>query len=79
MLKWKEFYQKTELENPSIILKKFFEMKLDNTTLKRVIDLGCGSGNDTIYLLKKNYFVTAIDKEKDVINIIKTEYLIRLI
>ena len=54
-------------------------MKLDNTTMKRVIDLGCGSGNDTIYLLKKNYFVTAIDKEKDVINIIKTEYLIRLI
>ena len=71
MLKWKEFYQKTELENPSIILKKFFEMKLDNTTLKRVIDLGCGSGNDTIYLLKKNYFVTAVDKEQDVIDIIK--------
>ena len=71
MLKWNEFYQKTELENPSIILKKFFEMKLDNTTLKRAIDLGCGSGNDTIYLLKKNYFVTAVDKEKDVINIIK--------
>lgn len=71
MLTWNEFYKKTELENPSIILKKFFEMKLDNNTLKRAIDLGCGSGNDTIYLLKKNYFVTAVDKEQDVIDIIK--------
>ena len=29
MLKWNEFYQKTKLENPSIILKKFFEDKED--------------------------------------------------
>ena len=71
MLNWNKYYKITELENPSIILKKFFEMKLDNITLKRAIDLGCGSGNDTIYLLKKNYFVTAVDKEKDVIDIIK--------
>ena len=33
-------------------------MKLDNTTLKRAIDLGCGSGNDTIYLLKDQVLVT---------------------
>lgn len=71
MLNWNEYYKNTKLENPSIILKKFFKMKLDNPTLKRAIDLGCGSGNDTIWLLKKNYFVTAIDKEKDVIDIIK--------
>ena len=71
MLNWKEYYKKTELGKSSIILEKFFEMKLDNTTLKGAIDLGCGSGNDTIYLLKKNYFVTAVDKENDVIDIIK--------
>lgn len=72
MLKWDEYYRKSALERPSLIVKKFFEMGLDNECImKKAIDLGCGSGNDTIYLLKKNYSVIAIDKEKTVIDIIK--------
>jgi len=55
MSDWDNFYKKSmKLERPSLILKKFFELKLDSTSsIKKAIDLGCGSGNDTIFLLKK--------------------------
>ncbi len=72
MLKWNEFYKRTTLERPSLIVEKFFELGLDNTcVIKKAIDLGCGSGNDTIYLLEKNYSVIAVDKERCVIDVIK--------
>ena len=72
MKKWEKYYGKTVSEKPSKILIKFFEMGLDkNLNNKNAIDLGCGSGNDTIYLLKKGYNVTCIDKEEQVIDIIK--------
>ena len=53
MTKWNEFYKKSlEIERPSLILKKFFVMNLDIKKVdKRAIDLGCGSGNDAIFLL----------------------------
>lgn len=35
------------------------------------IDLGCGAGRDTIFLIKNNWNVTAIDRE-DTQNIIET-------
>lgn len=55
MSDWDNFYEKSlELGRPSLILKKFFELKLDSASSnKKAIDLGCGSGNDTICLLKK--------------------------
>lgn len=55
MSDWDNFYKKSmKLERPSLILKKFFELKLDSTSsIKKAIDLGCGAGNDTIFLLKK--------------------------
>lgn len=70
---WNEYHKKTISESPSFILKKFFDMGLDDDiNLKTAIDLGCGSGNDTVYLLKHNYSVVAVDKEDDVIEIIKS-------
>lgn len=72
MKKWNEYYKQTISESPSKILAKYFDLGLDgNTENKRAIDLGCGVGNDTVYLLKKDYKVTAIDKESSVIDLIK--------
>lgn len=72
MEKWNEYYEKTLSNTPSKILKKFFDLNLENTMQSKVaIDLGCGAGNDTIYLLNNNYIVTAVDKEKSVIDLIK--------
>lgn len=72
MEKWNEHYKKTKSEYPSGILAKYFELGLDSNKVdKTAIDLGCGAGNDTIYLLKNKYKVIAVDKEKTVISFIK--------
>ena len=71
MKEWKEYYKKSISDKPSKVLEEFFKRGLGNTMQKRAIDLGCGVGNDTTYLLKKDYYVTAVDKEKDIIEIIK--------
>lgn len=67
-----EYYNRTINNKPNKLLMKFFDMKLDrDINEKTAIDLGCGTGNDTIFLLDKGFKVTAVDKENKVINIIK--------
>ena len=36
---------------------------LNNYKIKDAIDLGCGSGNETVYMLKNGIEVTAIDRQ----------------
>ncbi len=63
----KKFYENTKGVMPHDNIKKFIEMKTKNGNS---IDLGCGAGRDTIFLIKNNWNVTAIDKE-DTQNIIE--------
>lgn len=63
----KKFYENTKNAMPHDNIKKFIEMKIKNGN---AIDLGCGAGRDTIFLIKNNWNVTAIDKE-DTKNIIE--------
>lgn len=73
MKTWNEHYKITISESPSKILAKYFDLGLDgNNENKIAIDLGCGVGNDTVYLLKKAYKVTAVDNQPSVINWIKS-------
>lgn len=60
-MNWDEYYTKINNSKPSNLLKRFSEM---NAKRKTAIDLGCGSGKDTIFLLKNGYKVYAIDKEE---------------
>lgn len=68
----KIYYEKTNLNKPSPLLSKFFINRY-NEKIKgnKAIDLGCGAGNDTIFLLNKGFEVTAIDKEPQVREIIE--------
>ncbi len=55
-----KFYENTKNAMPHDNIKKFVEMK---TKTGNAIDLGCGAGRDTIFLIKNNWNVTAIDRE----------------
>ena len=61
-----EYYKKTENALPHKNIQEFISKKLK---IGQAIDLGCGTGRDTIYLIKNNWSVLAIDREntKDII------------
>ena len=62
-----KFYENTKNAMPHDNIKRFVEIK---TKTGNAIDLGCGAGRDTIFLIKNNWNVTAIDRE-DTQNIIE--------
>jgi len=55
-----KYYKNTQNALPNLMVKKFVDM---NIKPKNAIDLGCGAGRDTIYLIKNGWNVVAIDKE----------------
>ena len=55
-----KYYENTENALPHPMVKKFINM---NSNPKYAIDLGCGVGRDTIYLIKNGWKVLSIDKE----------------
>lgn len=55
-----DYYEKTKNTIARMNVRKFIDMEVASG---RCIDLGCGAGNDTIFLIKNGWKVTAIDKE----------------
>lgn len=55
-----KYYKNTKDATPHENIKKFLKI---NSKVGKAIDLGCGTGRDTIYLIKNNWNVTAIDRE----------------
>ena len=59
---------------PFDLIRKFFINKYNQKLQGNVaIDLGCGTGNDTVFLLDNGFKVTAIDQEEQVKKIIKNK------
>ncbi len=56
----KQYFEKTKLNPPRPLTKKFIEM---NINPQKAVELGCGAGNDTAYLIKNGWDVIAIDVE----------------
>lgn len=56
----KKYYENTENALPHPMVKKIIDM---NINPKSAIDLGCGAGRDTIYLIKNGWEVLSIDRE----------------
>lgn len=54
------YYENTKKALPHKNVGKFIEI---GTKTGKAIDLGCGSGRDTVYLIKNNWNVIAIDRE----------------
>lgn len=55
-----KYYKNTENTLPHPMVKKVIDM---NIKPENAIDLGCGAGRDTIYLIKNGWNVLSIDKE----------------
>ena len=55
-----QFFNNTKNSLPHKNLKKFIE--IENKT-GQAIDLGCGAGKDTVFLIENDWNVTAIDRE----------------
>lgn len=56
-----KYYDNTESEKPRKNVQYFIEKVKYNPG--RAIELGCGAGNDTVYLIKNGWNVLAIDRE----------------
>ena len=55
-----KYYENTKNALPNSILKKFISM---NINPQNAIEIGCGAGRDTVYLIKNGWNVLAIDRE----------------
>ena len=53
-----KYYENTENALPHPMVKKFINM---NIKPKNAVDLGCGAGRDTIYLIKIPLFLPPMD------------------
>ena len=55
-----KYYKNTQDAPPHENVKQFIEM---SENVGKAIDIGCGAGRDTIFLIKHHWNVLAIDKE----------------
>ena len=55
-----KYYKNTENALPNTIIQKFISMNIKS---ENAIELGCGAGRDTVYLIRNGWNVFAIDKE----------------
>ena len=53
-----EFYKNTKNASPHENVKEFISLNIKSG---KAIDLGCGAGRDSIFLIKNNWNVTSID------------------
>lgn len=75
---WANYFEKTKnhkhdefdklLECSDLLLKLFTNPKNKSP---KALDLGCGTGRDTLYLLQNGYEVTAVDAEPEALNYVK--------
>ena len=76
MKKSKEYYKVTKNNPPSGLIRRFltnkYNEKLSGNT---AIDLGCGVGNDTEFLISKGFKVTAVDSQEEVKEIFENKNL----
>ena len=59
MKDWSNYQKETYGDDVCELLVEF----LDNHKVDNAIDLGCGSGNETVYMIKKGIKVLAIDRQ----------------
>ncbi|MBR3254649.1 MAG: methyltransferase domain-containing protein [Clostridia bacterium] len=73
---FKDYYNATINNQPSPLIRRIFFNKYNEEMLgNTAIDLGCGTGNDTQFLISKGVKVTAVDNQEVVRDILKSKNL----
>lgn len=71
------FIEQTLDIDMSAIYKPFIDkLNADSISYKQILDLGCGSGRDSLYFAKLGFNVTAIDGSLKLIETAKEDYTI---
>jgi SAM-dependent methyltransferase len=70
--KWQEYNEQTKNNPPRPIVLKTLD--LFNQYKGNVIDVGCGAGNDSIFLYENDWNVLAIDKNASGLNSLQEKY-----
>lgn len=74
--KWESYYERTRNlppHRPTIDAISLIE-KFRETSGMKALDLGCGAGRDTRYLLSKGMIVTAVDANSHGVEALATEF-----
>lgn len=69
---WKSRWKNPQRKAPNDFAKRCFKL-IKNNNLKTILDLGCGSGTDSIYFAEKGLKVTAVDFSESAIKYLKKE------
>lgn len=69
MVDMNKFYENTIKDTPNELTREFINLKVSPET---AIDLGCGAGRDTVFLIKNGWNVIGIDR-KDTSKIISSQ------
>lgn len=76
MSNFENYYKVTQNKKPSKLIQTFFMSEYDNhLENKKAVDLGCGTGVDTQFLLSHGFEVTAIDNQSQVEEIFQNKSL----
>lgn len=65
---WNQYYQNHRTDSPSL-----FAQSLELEPEKKILELGCGNGRDSIFFDKLGLEVTAIDASQTAIDILNRE------
>ncbi len=69
---WMEYYKKDDApKKPSYFAMDIIDMLKPN---KKILELGCGNGRDSVFFSRKGLIVTAIDQAENSINNLSENY-----
>lgn len=70
---WKKYYERVKNREPMPLLQEAVASLHQEQTQKQTyaLDLGCGPGVDTLYLLQKGWHVTAVDNNEDALKLLR--------
>lgn len=69
---WTHYYERVAGREPRQLVRRVLTLMPTTKAARFAIDLGCGNGTETLYLLERGWHVLAIDGQAQAIDILRT-------